>query len=85
TLAHRGVGQLVETVHDVTRVTNPRLRIAGILPTMYDGRTAHARAVLTDIAERYAGPVLDPPIARSVRFAEAPALGRTALATATTL
>jgi chromosome partitioning protein len=85
TLAHRGVGQLVETVRDVARVTNPRLRIGGILPTMFDGRTTHARAVLADIEERYDVPVLDPPIARSVRFAEAPALGRSALRTATTL
>jgi chromosome partitioning protein len=85
TLAHRGVGQLVETVRDVARVTNPRLRIAGILPTMFDGRTAHARAVLADIVERYDIPVLDPPIARSVRFAEAPALGRSALTTSSHL
>ncbi len=85
TLAHRGVGQLVETVHDVARATNPRLRLLGILPTMFDGRTSHAKAVLADIVERYDVPVLDPPIARSVRFAEAPALGRSALATATAL
>jgi chromosome partitioning protein len=84
-LAHRGVGQLVETVRDVTRATNPRLRISGILPTLYDGRTAHARAVLADIQDRYDVPVLDPPIARSVRFAEAPAIGRSALATSSTL
>jgi chromosome partitioning protein len=82
TLAHRGVGQLVETARDVARVTNPRLRVSGILPTLYDGRTAHARAVLADISERYDIPVLDPPIARSVRFAEAPAIGRSILATA---
>jgi len=82
TLAHRGVGQLIETVREVARVSNPRLRVAGILPTLYDGRTAHARAVLADITERYDVPVLDPPIARSVRFAEAPALGRSVLATA---
>jgi chromosome partitioning protein len=37
--------------------------------------------VLADIYERYEIPVLDPPIARSVRFAEAPALGRSALVT----
>ena len=85
TLAHRGVGQLVETVRDVTRATNPRLRISGILPTLFDGRTAHARAVLADIQERYDVPVLDPPIARSVRFAEAPAIGRSALATSPSL
>jgi chromosome partitioning protein len=85
TLAHRGVGQLVETVRDVARATNPRLRISGILPTMFDGRTSHARAVLADIYDRYEIPVLDPPIARSVRFAEAPAIGRSVLATASTL
>ena len=85
TLAHRGVGQLIETVHDVQRATNPRLRISGILPTMFDGRTSHARAVLADIYDRYEIPVLDPPIARSVRFAEAPALGRSALSTSPTL
>ena len=81
TLAHRGVGQLIETVRDVMRTTNPRLRISGILPTMYDGRTAHARAVLADVVERYDVPVLEPPMPRSVRFAEAPAIGRSVLAT----
>ena len=82
TLAHRGVGQLVETVRSVAATTNPRLRISGILPTMFDGRTSHARAVLADIYDRYEIPVMEPPIARSVRFAEAPALGRSALVTA---
>ena len=37
--------------------------------------------VLDDLRERYDVPVLYPPIARSVRFAEAPALGRSALTT----
>jgi chromosome partitioning protein len=81
TLAHRGLGQLVETVKDVMRTTNPRLRVSGILPTMFDGRTAHARAVLADVVERYEIPVLEPPVPRSVRFAEAPAIGRSVLAT----
>ena len=80
-LGHRGVGQLLDTVSDLQRTHNPRLRIVGILPTLYDGRSNHARAVLADVGERYAVPVL-PPIPRSVRFAEAPALGRTVLTTA---
>lgn len=80
-LGHRGVGQLLDTVTDLQRTHNPRLRIVGILPTLYDGRSNHARAVVADVAERYGVPVL-PPIPRSVRFAEAPALGRTVLATA---
>ena len=81
TLSHRGVGQLMETIADVQRLTNPGLRIAGILPTLFDGRTSHARAVLDDLPERYGVPVLRP-ISRSIRFAEAPATGRSILATA---
>ena len=83
TLSHRGVGQLMETIADVQRLTNPRLRVAGLLPTLYDGRTAHARAVLQDLGPRYSVPVFHP-ISRSIRFAEAPATGRSILATAGT-
>ncbi len=81
TLSHRGVGQLLETIADVQRLTNPRLRIAGVLPTLFDGRTTHARAVLSDLGPRYGVRVFSP-ISRSIRFAEAPAVGRSILATA---
>jgi chromosome partitioning protein len=81
-LSHRGVGQLLDTVDDVRRLVNPGLTVRGILPTMFDARTAHQRAVLADVAVRFEVPVLEPAIPRSVRFAEAPALGRTVLATA---
>jgi chromosome partitioning protein len=80
TLSHRGVGQLIETITDVKRLINPRLRVLGILPTLYDGRTAHAKAVLNDLGPRYRVEVLAP-ITRSIRFAEAPAVGRSILAT----
>jgi chromosome partitioning protein len=81
-LSHRGVGQLLDTVADVQRILNPDLRVLGILPTMFDARTTHARAVLADLPDRYGVPVLEPPIPKSVRFAEAPAVGRSVLATA---
>jgi chromosome partitioning protein len=81
-LSHRGVGQLLDTIHDVQRILNPGLRVLGVLPTMFDGRTNHARAVLADVSGRYGLPVLEPPIPKSVRFAEAPAAGRSVLATA---
>jgi chromosome partitioning protein len=77
TLSHRGVGQLLDTVHDVQRLTNPALKVRGVLPTLFDSRTLHAKAVLGDIATRYGVDVLEPPIPRSVRFAEAPAVGKT--------
>src|SRR5947209_8306135 len=82
TLSHRGVGQLLDTVHDVQRLTNRDLRVLGVLPTLFDSRTSHAREVLADVTSRYGLQVLDPPIAKSVRFAEAPAAGRSILRTA---
>jgi chromosome partitioning protein len=81
TLSHRGVGQLLDTVHDVRRFTNRRLEVWGVLPTLYDGRTNHARAVLENISDTYHLDVLEPPIPKSIRFAEAPAAGRSILAT----
>lgn len=82
TLSHRGVGQLLNTVKDIQRMTNPGLQVLGVLPTLFDARTLHSRDVLDDVTDRYGLPVLDPPIGRSVRFAEAPAAGRSVLATA---
>ena len=81
TLSHRGVGQLLDTVHDVRRYTNRRLEVWGVLPTLYDGRTNHARAVLDTISETYGLEVVQPPIPQSIRFAEAPAAGRSILST----
>ena len=81
TLSHRGVGQLLDTVHDVRRFTNRGLEVWGVLPTLYDGRTNHARAVLENISETYQLDVIEPPIPKSIRFAEAPAAGRSILST----
>ncbi len=81
TLSHRGVGQLLDTVHDVRRFTNRRLAVWGVLPTLYDGRTNHARTVLETIAETYELEVIEPPIPKTIRFAEAPAAGRSILGT----
>lgn len=82
TLSHRGVGQLLDTIHDVRQFINPQLEILGVLPTMYDGRTKHAQNVLQAIRDTYDLPVVTPPIPKSIRFAEAPAIGRSVLSTA---
>ncbi|MFL6239570.1 MAG: ParA family protein [Actinomycetes bacterium] len=81
-LSHRGVGQLLDTVHDVQRLTNRNLKVLGVLPTLYDGRTTHAREVLADVSSRYGLTVLEPPIGKSIRFAEAPSMGWSILSTA---
>jgi chromosome partitioning protein len=81
TLSHRGVGQLLDTVHDVRRFTNRGLDVWGVLPTLYDGRTNHSRTVLETISETYDLEVVEPPIPKTIKFAEAPAAGRSILAT----
>jgi chromosome partitioning protein len=82
TLSHRGVGQLLDTVHDVRRYTNKHLQVMGVLPTLFDSRPKHSRAVLDTIASTYDIDVIEPPIPRSIRFAEAPAAGRSIFRTA---
>ena len=81
TLSHRGVGQLLDTVHDVRRFTNKRLEVWGVLPTLFDGRTNHARTVLETISDTYDLEVVEPPIPKTIKFAEAPAAGRSILRT----
>jgi chromosome partitioning protein len=79
TLSHRGVGQLLDTIGDIQRLTNRDLLVAGLLPTMYDGRTRHARETLATVGDRYGVRVLEP-VPKSIRFAEAPATGSSILA-----
>jgi chromosome partitioning protein len=81
TLSHRGVGQLLDTVHDVRRFTNRDLVVWGVLPTLYDGRTNHSRTVLETISDTYDLEVIEPPIPKTIKFAEAPATGRSILST----
>ncbi len=82
TLSHRGVGHLLDTVREVQKRTNRDLQVLGVLPTLFDSRTNHSKAVLADVSGRYGLDVLEPPIPKSIRFAEAPAIGRSVLATA---
>lgn len=75
-LSHRGVGQLIETLNDIRHFTNPDLKITGVVPTMYDTRLRHAKQVLADVGDRYSVRVFDPPVRKSIRFAEASQAGK---------
>jgi chromosome partitioning protein len=75
-LSHRGVGQLLETIEDVRAFANSSIRVRGIVVTMFDDRTRHARHILDEVGTRYGIPVLQPPVRKSIRFAEAPARGK---------
>ncbi len=78
-LSNRGVGQLLETIEDVRQFANEKLQVLGIIATMFDSRTTHSRQVLCEVGERYGLQLFEPPVPKSVRFAEAPGFGRSVL------
>ena len=66
--ALRGVALLVETIEKVRDRLNPRLEIDGILATMYDSRTLHAREVVARVHEAFGDTLLQTVIGRTVKF-----------------
>jgi chromosome partitioning protein len=72
-LATRGLTLLLRTLTKIQGRLNRDLRIAGILPTMYDGRTTHAAEVLQELKASFPGQVYDLVIKHSVRLKESPA------------
>ncbi len=83
-LSHRGVGQLLDTLEDIRHFTNPDLKVVGLVPTLYDGRSRHTQAVLADVGERYGVTVIYPPVKKSIKFAEATQAGRSIMSYAGT-
>lgn len=79
TLSDRGVGQLLETIGDVQGYTNEDLSVLGGVATMFDSRTRLGKKVLADVREVHGLTVIEPPIPRSVRVAEAPGEGASVL------
>lgn len=69
--ALRGVAILVETINKVQDRINPRLEIDGIILTMVDLRTLHAREVIERLEEAFGDKVFITKIARTVRFPDA--------------
>ena len=69
--ALRGVALLVETVDRVRDRLNPRLQIDGILATMVDHRTLHAREVLDRLEDAFGDQLYDTQIRRTIKFPDA--------------
>jgi chromosome partitioning protein len=71
----RGVALLIDTIDKVRERLNPKLAITGILATMYDPRTLHAREVMARVVEAFGDTVFDAVINRTVRFPETTVAG----------
>jgi chromosome partitioning protein len=77
--ALEGLGQLLKNVRLVQQNVNPRLRLTGIVMTMFDSRTKLADQVVAEVRAYFGPRVYDAIIPRSVRLAEAPGFGKTIL------
>ena len=78
-LSMRGLLQLQNTLAMIRENLNPNVQIAGILPTMVDTRTLHAKEALEILEENFGDRVFGARIRKTVRFAEAPVKGMSVL------
>src|SRR5438093_3667858 len=74
-LSLRGLVQLENTMSMIRENLNPDVRIAGILPTMFDTRTLHSREAVEILEENFGDLVFKTRIRKTVRYAEAPVKG----------
>ncbi|WP_461105296.1 ParA family protein [Tessaracoccus terricola] len=73
--ALRGIALLTDTISKVSDRLNPDLEILGILGTMYDSRTLHAREVLERVVQAFGDDVFHTVIRRTVKFPETTVAG----------
>ena len=73
--ALEGVAQLLESMNLVKKALNPKLKLVGVLATMYDRRTALSSQVLAEVKRYFKDKVFETTIPRNVRLAEAPSHG----------
>ena len=77
--ALEGLSALVDTIVQIAGSVNRRLRIEGILRTMYDPRNSLTIEVSNQLHEHFGKRVYQTAIPRNVRLAEAPSFGKPAL------
>jgi chromosome partitioning protein len=78
-LSMRGLMQLQGTLEMIRENLNPRVQIEGILPTMLDSRTVHAKEAVEILEENFGELVFKSRIRKAIKFAEAPVRGSSVL------
>jgi chromosome partitioning protein len=78
-LSMRGLVQLQNTLKMIQENLNPDVRIEGILPTMLDSRTVHAKEAVEILEENFGELVFKSRIRKAIKFAEAPVKGASVL------
>jgi chromosome partitioning protein len=79
-LSLRGLVQLQATLEMIRENLNPGVDIVGILPTMFDRRTLHAREAIEILRENFGELVFNTRIRKTIRYAEAPVKGQSIMA-----
>ncbi len=74
--ALEGLGQLLKNVRLVQQNVNPKLRLTGIVMTMFDPRTKLSEQVVNEVRRFFGDRVYDTIIPRTVRLSEAPGFGQ---------
>jgi len=77
--ALEGLAQLLSTVEEIRARLNPKLRIHGVVLTMYDQRTSLSDQVVEDVRAVLGDKVYTTVIPRNVRVAESPSHGKPVL------
>jgi len=78
-LSMRGLVQLQNTLKMIQENLNPDVKIEGILPTMLDSRTVHAKEAVEILEENFGDLVFKSRIRKAIKFAEAPVKGSSVL------
>jgi chromosome partitioning protein len=74
-LALEGLGQITQTIERVQSSLFPKLRVRGVILTMFDPRTNLSSDVVKEVNNHFPGQVFKSVVPRSIRLAEAPSYG----------
>ena len=74
--ALEGVTQLLQTIRLVQKLFNPKLKIEGVLLTMYDARTNLSAEVAQEVHKHFKEKTYRTYIPRNIKLSEAPSVGK---------
>ena len=74
--ALEGITQLLQTIRLVQKLFNPKLKIEGVLLTMYDARTNLSSEVGQEIRKHFKEKAYKTYIPRNIKLSEAPSAGK---------
>lgn len=74
--ALEGLNQLLRIISMVQKNINKRLKVEGVVLTMYDSRTNLSQQVVSDVHDFFKDKVFETIIPRNVKLSEAPSFGK---------